>query len=104
MKAEIYRVIVCDNAIDRAHGLNREITELYVPSKKIAFNENADTFHCFVTERDRYKTGIKVGEINVPKAISQALIAYINVSKRLRKTKKWYKRCVLNFNANRRNK
>ena len=80
---------------NKEHGGGNIIIETYIPSKKIAFNETSDCFHCFSTGKERYENAKLIGEIEIPKAMAQAMIDYINVSKRLTKTKKWYKRCVL---------
>lgn len=100
MKAEIYSIKICDNAIDKVHGFFREIVELYIPDKKIVFNEDSDLFHCFISGKERYEKATKIGEIIVPKAMLQAMTDYINISKRLCKTKKWFKRCVMKGNFN----
>ena len=49
MNADIYVLEVCDNALDLVHGFSREITEIYIPNKKIAFNEDGGSYHCFTT-------------------------------------------------------
>jgi len=95
VKADIYTVKICDSALDMVHGMYREILEIHIPNKKIAFNEDSDVFHCFLTNKDRYTSNAtKIGEILVPNAMLQAMAEYINISKRLGKTKKWFKRCV----------
>ena len=80
MIAEIYELIVSDSVIDMVHNVGYSIVELYIPNKKIAFNEANDSFHCFITKKDRYKDAVKVGIIEVPKAISLAMTDYINIS------------------------
>jgi len=95
MIAEVYEVVACDNATNLAHGIFRDIIEVFIPSKKIAFNEDYDMFHCFTANRDRYKNETKIGEIEIPNAMTQAMVEYVNACKRLGKTKKWYKRCIL---------
>ncbi len=98
MKAEIYEVKVCNSALEKVHGYFQTIREIYIPSKKITFNEDRISFHCFSSNRSRYNTddSTKIGEIEVPKAMVLAMINYTNASKRMKKTKQWFKRCVIN--------
>jgi hypothetical protein len=98
MKAEIYTLMISDSAVERVHGCFRNITEVYVPSKKLAFNEEENEFRCFSTDRSRYgECTAKIGEIEIPKAMVQAMINYVNASKRMKKTKQWFKRCVVSL-------
>lgn len=94
MKAEIYSIKICNSMMEKVHGYYREIIEVYLPSKKITFNEGDDMFNCFTSDRSRYKDAVKVGEIEIPKAMVQAMVNYILACRRLKKTKQWFKRCV----------
>lgn len=95
MIAEIYSLKICLSPLDMAHNVYQEIIEIYLPSKKIAFNEDNSSFHCFLADKSRYKENAKkMGEVEIPKAMVQALMSYVNASKRMKKTKQWFKRCI----------
>lgn len=83
--AEIWKLQICDSALDMVHGNFRMIVEIYIPSEKIACNL-IDGFHCFKVESDRYKTdgyakAVLIKKLSVPCEIVNAFKQYIDLQR-----------------------
>jgi len=49
VKGKVYRVVVYESALELIHGMYSIITEIYIPSLELAFNE----FHVFKLPKSR---------------------------------------------------
>ena len=90
MKAEIYRLTICDSGLHSIHGMTREICEMYIPEMGIAYNSEA----CFEVEddSDRYNNEIAVltENVDIPECICEKLKSYIDAKQKLDKVGKWF--------------
>ena len=89
MKAEKYKIEICDSALDMVHGFTRKIEEYYIPELKIALNCDKDYVNCFTTDENRYKKAKKMGKIDMPEEIVKSVKIYIEAKKELEKIKEW---------------
>jgi len=91
MKAEMYKIKICDSILDRAHGFTRQIEEYYIPKLKVAINLDGNLIHCFETDKDRYKRtkAVKIWETAVPTEVIEAIKKYIGAKKELEIIEKW---------------
>jgi len=91
MRGLIYKVDVCDSAIDMVHGGGYQIIELYIPSEQISFNIANDNINCFPTEEIRYKKEDLIREIDIPEEFIEAIKKFVAARFELNKPAQWFK-------------
>lgn len=54
IKAELWKVEVCESVLDMVHGNKFHIFEIFIPSKKISFNVEHEGLNVFTGAKSRY--------------------------------------------------
>lgn len=67
VKAELWRVSICNGALDMVHGNYRRIHEFYIPDYNLSFNIENDTLNVF--KSDSYRYDYKGNEYNSDKPL-----------------------------------
>lgn len=81
IKAIKYKLKVYEGALAWTHGWSKEIEEIFIPDKKIAFNVGDGSIHVFRSKEPREKNG---EEIEIEDMLAQKLEEYITIGNTLR--------------------
>lgn len=84
MKAQLWKINVCEGVMEMVHGMGRSILEIYIPKANISLNAEGSSINYFKTYKDRYKQkgSFMVKKIDLPDKIADKLIGQIESEKR----------------------
>lgn len=54
MKAQLWKIKICNSILDYTHGFGYEIYEIYIPKMDVCINNAEDKLHCFKRHEERY--------------------------------------------------
>lgn len=85
IKCEMWKVFVCDGALDMVHGGGSYIEEFYVPKYNISFNIVNHKINVFKTYDERYHSSgsEKQGDFKIPEKLAKTLKSYLEIRKKM---------------------